>query len=233
MCVINMFRKAVVIIHGFAGGTYDQEYLANYLELDKFFDVFTFTLPGHDLVNSNVTKENWVGKCESYIKMLIKHKYKNIYLIGHSMGGVIASFLATKYKEVKKLVLLAPAFKYLALDSNDNFSWVEGIKKSSNIIKEYGSEEIISRILKLPFKTVSEFVSLVKQYENVPKQIKVPTLFIHGLNDNIVPIESSNYAYNLIPIQKKEIVFLENVNHDIFRSNKRKEICEIIKKFLK
>ena len=27
-----------------------------------------------------------------------------IYVIGHSMGGVIACFLATKYKEIKKSV---------------------------------------------------------------------------------------------------------------------------------
>ena len=33
-----MFRSAVLIIHGFAGGTYDQEDLANYLELNKKFD---------------------------------------------------------------------------------------------------------------------------------------------------------------------------------------------------
>ena len=31
-----MFRRnAVLIVHGFAGGTYDQEYLANFLELEK------------------------------------------------------------------------------------------------------------------------------------------------------------------------------------------------------
>ena len=26
-----LLKKAVLIIHGFAGGTYDEEYLANYL----------------------------------------------------------------------------------------------------------------------------------------------------------------------------------------------------------
>ena len=31
------FRRAILIIHGFAGGTYDQEYLANYLELERKF----------------------------------------------------------------------------------------------------------------------------------------------------------------------------------------------------
>ena len=31
-----LLKKAVLIIHGFAGGTYDEEYLANYLELKGF-----------------------------------------------------------------------------------------------------------------------------------------------------------------------------------------------------
>ena len=40
-------RKAVLIIHGFAGGTYDEEELANYLKLNTRYDVYQFTLPGH------------------------------------------------------------------------------------------------------------------------------------------------------------------------------------------
>ena len=50
-----MFKKAVLIIHGFAGGTYDEENLANYLELDKNYKVFQFTLPGHDKNLSKAT----------------------------------------------------------------------------------------------------------------------------------------------------------------------------------
>ena len=41
------YRKAVLIIHGFVGCLYDNEYLMNYLELDNKFDVFARTLPGH------------------------------------------------------------------------------------------------------------------------------------------------------------------------------------------
>ena len=43
-----IFRKAILIIHGFAGGTYDEEYLAHRLELIRNYDVYTFTLAGHD-----------------------------------------------------------------------------------------------------------------------------------------------------------------------------------------
>ena len=39
---------------------------------------------------------------EMQIEKIIKHGYKEIYVIGHSMGGVIAAYLASKYKEVKK-----------------------------------------------------------------------------------------------------------------------------------
>lgn len=226
-------RKAVLIIHGFAGGTYDQEYLANFLELYRKFDVYTFTLPGHQTIDSHVTRKDWIRSAFEHTEMLIKNNYKTIYVIGHSMGGVLASLVAVKYKEVKKLVLLAPAFKYLALDAKGNFSLITGLKKSPSVIKTYSKEEVISRILKVPFKTVNEFASLVKEYENVPKDIKIPTLIIQGLEDTIVPIESSKYVYNAIPHKNKKILFFDKTNHDIFRGEKKKEVCEIIRDFLK
>ena len=55
---------------------------------------------------------------EMQIEKIIKHGYKEIYVIGHSMGGVIAAYLASKYKEVKKLVLAAPAFQYFKFEGN-------------------------------------------------------------------------------------------------------------------
>ena len=81
-------KKAVLIIHGFAGGTYDQELLANYLELNDF-NVFTFTLPGHEKsFLKKCTREEWINECKRQIESLIEHGFKTIYVIGHSMGGV-------------------------------------------------------------------------------------------------------------------------------------------------
>ena len=112
---IKLFRKAILLIHGFAGGNYDYNSLGNDLELYNSFDVFTFTLPGHErMIIDKVTREDWIKKAEDEIEKIINANYKEVYVIGHSMGGVIASHLASKYKEVKKLVLAAPAFHYLA-----------------------------------------------------------------------------------------------------------------------
>ena len=100
MLRIMNFRKAILLIHGFAGGSYDYGDFGNDLQLYRNFDVYTFTLPGHDKPKINkVTKEDWINAAENQIEKIINNGYKKIYVIGHSMGGIIASHLASKYKE--------------------------------------------------------------------------------------------------------------------------------------
>ena len=41
-------RKAILFVHGFVGGVYDYNNYPNELEIYRNFDVYTFTLPGHD-----------------------------------------------------------------------------------------------------------------------------------------------------------------------------------------
>lgn len=226
-----LFRKAILIIHGFGGGTYDEEYLSNRLELIRNFDVFTFTLPGHDgLFKSNMTEEEWIKATDKMMKFLINNNYKTIYVIGHSMGGVLAARLASKYKEIKKLVLLAATFRYLEF-KDDSVDIVKSLKKTPELVKDY-KEEFISRIIKMPPTAIKEFMKTVKDNENVLKNINTKTFIIQGTNDSLVPLETMDYIYNEIPSTDKEVLVLEGVNHDIFKSNKKEEVTEEIIKFL-
>lgn len=227
-----LFRKAILIIHGFAGGTYDEEYLTNRLELIKNYDVFNFTLAGHDgLFKSNMKEIDWIKSTEDMINFLIENNYKTIYVIGHSMGGVLAARLATKYKEVKKLVLLAAAFRYLEF-KDDNVDIVKSLKKTKDLVKDY-KDEFMSRLIKMPPNAIKEFMSTVKDNEHVLKDINIPTFIIQGTNDSLVPLETADYIYNEIPSKEKDILICDGVNHDIFRSNKKEEITQEIIEFLK
>ena len=59
MIYMKLFRKAILLIHGFAGGNYDYGSLGNDLELYSNFDVYTFTLPGHDkMIIDKVTRKS-------------------------------------------------------------------------------------------------------------------------------------------------------------------------------
>ena len=64
------------------------------------------------------------------------------------MGGVIACHVASKYKEVKKLVLAAPAFHYLAV-KNDKVDVIESIKSGIDIAKEYKLDNLFGKFVKM------------------------------------------------------------------------------------
>ena len=226
-----LFRRAILIIHGFTGGTYDQEELAFHLELNKNFDVYQFTLPGHNVSLSKVKYGEWIKSSEEKIEYLINNGYKSIYLIGHSMGGVISTYLATKYKEVKKIVLLAPAFHYLNV-VNEDLHVKESIKQIPKIIVSY-KKEIIGRALKLDVSATKELMELVKKYYDVPKQVKCPVLILQGKEDHVVPVSSSEYVYNELNNNVKKLIYVNDVDHEICKSEKKEEVNRLIEEFLK
>lgn len=214
------------MIHGFAGGTYDMETLAWRLQRCLILDVYQFTLPGH-AHKTSCTYKDWVQAVEEKVETLIKYGYSDIYVVGHSMGGVLASYVAAKYPEIKKVVLAAPAFKYIG--DKDNFS----IKKATSIMNDYGLAEIFFRSFeRLPITAVNEFMALVDKYQEPPKRIKVPILIFQGLKDDIVPKESSEYVFNSVKSSTKGIVYLEKSNHDIFNGPQKGLTNIKIEKFL-
>lgn len=232
-----MFRKriAVLFIHGFVGGNYDYNNYPNELQINKKFDVFTFTLPGHDkLIVNNVKYNEWIEAAENQINFLINNNYKKIYVIGHSMGGVIATHLAATYKEVKKLVLVAPAFRYFYFkDGKVNIKNIsETIKNMPDLIRRMGAEKVIERISKTPISTMLEFTKLVNEYSKETEKITCPTLIIHGLDDTVVPEEGTNYAYNTIKSSSSTLINIQKVNHDCFRGERNNEVKNIITNFL-
>ena len=226
-----IFRKAVLIIHGFAGGVYDEEKLQYHLNCKLELDVYNFTLPGHERnLSHDVSYKEWIKSAEDHVELLISKGYRSIYVVGHSMGGILAVHVANKYKEVKKLVLGAAAFQYLDADTNPINKLDSLIKNGASIVKTYHAKEIVSRMLKVSVPMLMEFHKLVMNCQELPSKINVPTLIFQGTSDQIVPKTSSEYIFNQIK-GKKWLVYLKDTTHDLFRSNKTEGINKEIEKF--
>ncbi len=224
-------RRAVLIIHGLAGGTYDEEPLANYLQMNRKFDVFAFTLPGHDVKDKRkATMDAWMKESERQLETLINAGYKKIYLVGHSMGGVIATHLAKEYKEVKKLVLVAPAFTSIA--SKEEGGLITALFKIPDLVKAYSYNELLTRINKLPFSAEKEFFKLIETYRNDIYSITIPTMFVHGTNDQVVPVKSSIDIFEKLDNNSKIILLIKDYYHDVFKGNKVESINKEIRDFL-
>lgn len=228
-----LFRKAILLIHGFAGGNYDYNSLGNDLQLYRDFDVYTFTLPGHDkTIINHVKQEDWINAAEKQIEILIKRGYKTIYVVGHSMGGVIAAHVANKYPQVKKLVLASPAFRYFTF-KDDKLDIIKSLEQTPSLFKDYKPEDVISRILKIPFTTTMEFMKLVKNHATDIKGVSCPTLILWGCNDKIVPKDSAMYVYKNVKAKSVTLYEISNVTHDTFRNQRYDEVYSIIYKFLR
>ena len=221
--------KTILFIHGFSAKKEDNEYFIKYMQKYKNIKIFTFTLPGHE--NNQVTYvpyDKWLQKAE---EEFLKIKSNKIIVIGHSMGGVLATYLAVHHKEVKRLVLAAPAFKYFTFDKDD-FDTKTALLNSPKVFKEYGKEEVLSRLVQFPKSVLKEFMDLVSESQLLPSLIDVPTLIVQGSADIVVPLKSSEALYDEIKSKKKKIIVLDNVTHDIFRSSEVDSLCIKIKDFL-
>ncbi len=147
------------------------------------------------------------------------------------MGGILATHVSTKYKQVKKVVLAAPAFIHILSKENGTFN--DKLKKAPEVIKGYGIGEVVSRIFKMAPVSMIEFLSLTKKYKDIPKNIKKPILIIQGLKDELVPVESSYYVYDSAMSKTKKMILYNNSNHDLFRGIDNESVCNEIIKFLK
>ena len=182
-------RKAVLIIHGFVGSLYDNEYLMNYLQLDRKFDVYARTLPGHHENNNyqKVSHKEWTKFIDETLEELKKFGYKEIYVIGHSMGGILTGYLASRYKEVKKVVFINAAFNYLNLKQNK----VDILENKD--YKDY--IEVFDKVLHTSIPFFLEFTKLVKEHHDCLKNIKADCLILQSDKDQVVPLENGIKIY--------------------------------------
>jgi esterase/lipase len=154
---------------------------------------------------TDVLAAAWIQRAEDGLAELIGQN-ETIWLVGFSMGGVVASRLAAHYK-VERLVLLAPAFEYLTFKSV--MGKVE--EAARNAIKK--PEKPFSEYPPLPdafFPVFRETVALCK--ESIT-QVFCPVLILHGTADQTIPVSSSKLAYAKIPHADKLLLMIENAPH--------------------
>lgn len=193
---MKIFQKkakiAVVCIHGF--GLRGPKEFTNLLSpLEKAgYKVFTPKL--FDLDNPNdIEWGNWIFNAEKVINN-IQNDYDEIILIGFSMGGIIASYLANKAK-ISKIILLACAYDYLNID---------------NVI-DYIFKRNKAQAIPQAFKDC--FRELVDNTKSSVERIKIPCLLLHCSEDEVINISSSYKLMKKIPAKDKMLITFSGGQH--------------------
>jgi uncharacterized protein len=108
-----------------------------------------------------------------------------VTLIGSSLGGWIAAIIAQNYSQVDRLVLLAPAFDFLA-------HWLPKIgEQQLNSWQKTGYLSIYHHAIKDLVPLHYDFLTDALKYPLSEIDRVLPTLIIHGIHDDVIPVTAS------------------------------------------
>ncbi len=173
-----------IYLHGFASSP--QSYKAQYLK--RCFAKVGINLEILDLNQGDFSNLTLTRQIQQTIAAF---KSTEITFIGSSFGGLTAVWIAEKYPQVQSLILLAPAFDFLS-------HWLPKLGKAQ--VKQWQNSGYLSvyhygedRLLPLSY----DFVLDAEKYHQNLLTRNIPTLIIHGRQDETIPVTASiKYAQN-------------------------------------
>ncbi|AFY53166.1 Uncharacterized protein family (UPF0227) [Rivularia sp. PCC 7116] len=147
-------------------------------------------------------------------------KQVEVTIIGSSLGGLTAAYIGEKFPQVKRLVLLAPAFEFLS-------HWL--LTFAPEVIQRWQQEKYLmvyhyGQKQELPLSY--DFVLDANQYHQIFLKRPIPTLILHGKYDEVIPIQASrDYA------QQRYWADLIELNSDHILGNAISDIWQAVEDF--
>lgn len=208
----------VLFLHGFSGGPYEVQPFADYVIEKTDWEVHIPTFSGHgeaeNLMMKGYKAEHWMMEAEMSYRQLAK-QVDEVIVVGFSMGGVIAMYLAIRYP-VKKLVLLSAAAKYIHPPQ-----LIKDIRLITQDVfqKKLQENELFVRykykFKNVPLSATVEFMKVVQKIAPYIEHIKCPTFIVQGLLDGIVPSATAYFLFEQIQAEQKQIYISQCGKHHI------------------
>lgn len=245
----------VLLIHGLGASLNEFEGLSK--KLAENYKVVSFDLPGFGLsdVPEDENPDFQVIYSDFMHFILDKYASDSCYLIGNSMGGLIAwNTVLEEPTKIKKMVLLAPAGYDMEKIAKKNAAWVntpitkfilaKGAPKSiaeSNVkMCFYKDDEIDKDLFKRKYAFMNkegnlDFLKKFATYNKFTdtaliKTINCPTLVIWGDKDEIIPFEHAAKFKRDLP--NSQLIVYKDCGH-VPQIEEAKKCTEDIQDFLK
>ncbi|GHV19173.1 hypothetical protein FACS189494_00030 [Spirochaetia bacterium] len=181
---------------------------------------------------------------ESYkatiLEYLSHNEYESIVMFGVSEGALLIPILYNQLnnKNINQLVSmnygglsLHEMYPILAESQVTPVAWK---KLYNQIIEVYSSKPYPNAIEKgyigMPMRFWSSIVD-IRPFDYYIK-INIPVLFIHGINDFNVPVESTQYIEKNLPNKPFEYLYYKNLGHTNISPKQANEIREDIAKWI-
>lgn len=227
-------KVGVLCIHGFSGGPYEVEPFATYLQQRTSWEIVVPTLPGHGETLSlrGHTHSEWLMAAELAFRALAK-RVDRVIVVGFSMGGLIAIYLARRYR-VHQLVLLSAALKYVSpLQLVKDLRQMIGELKRRTLRQNELYLRYAQKIRNVPMRSTFEFMKLAALVKPFYGTITTPTYIVQGALDGIVPPKTALLLYETIQCSEKKLYVSKAGKHHICYSDDCSEWFQDVYTFLR
>lgn len=210
-------NKAVILIHGLTDSPANFKHLAYFLN-ERGYSVYVPLLPGHGTKVQDLNDKRYYEWYRAAQNALEDVDEKERYIIGHSLGGLLALDIASR-NEVEAVVTINAAVKL----ETRYAPFIPFVK----LIEDYHikSEEDINLLLDnnlsvpynaMPLNSVSQLLKGVSDLKM--DNIEEPIYIIQGIDDDVVDRDSAIEIYDKVSSKKKELVFIEDSSHEIINN---------------
>lgn len=238
----------VVVTHGIAEHSGRYEKMANMLN-QQGFHCIRYDLRGHGQSAGPRGKlksfKDFIEDLHEIIKEAKTYQLP-VYLLGHSLGGLIAHLYAVTYHDVEGIITSGAPTDFLKdvmplrifgprllgwFSTKTNFA-DDQLSRIPSVERAYINDPL--NLKKMYGSLIGE--TMVKGVRYLKKNIKshhVPTFIMHGGNDKIVPFSMSEKMYKLINHPDKTITIYKDAYHEIFNDFDQDVCYEDVVKWLK
>lgn len=238
-------RAVVAIVHGYAEHSGRYQHLAAFLNA-RGYAVEALDLRGH---GQSSGRRVYVRSFSEYLSDVARflravrerHPAKPVFLLGHSMGGGIATlFVIARKPEIAGLVLSGPALRVRSAPTGMR---MRGLRLLGKVAPTYS-------LAPLPAAAISRDPTVVEAYENDPlvyrggmrlghgaasmralqrvqldmEEVEVPLLVMHGSADRLTSPEGSEELIERARSTDKTFKVYDGLYHEIFNEPEQETV---------
>jgi carboxylesterase len=227
-----------LLIHGFTGSPMEMRPLGNYLS-DQGFTVLGVRLTGHATKIGDLKRTRWEDWSASVLDgwNLLSSITDTIFLIGLSMGGVLALYHASFLPAQGVIALstpyrIEPGLRLTLLPILSKF--ISYVPKGESDWQDPNAHENHFSYDRYPTKAILELTKLLATMRDSLPRVKAPAMLMHSKKDLGVIPENMNWIYQDLgtPEIEKKKIWLENSGHVVTRDLDKNIVFESVLDFI-
>lgn len=230
-----------LVIHGFMGSPKSSRPMAEFLHAELGWTFYCPLLPGHGHLPyklHRVSHRQWLAAAEAALAT-VRQRGRQIVLIGHSMGSILAAHLAVQAADIRALALIAPLhdvpsrvfhamplvrrlmpYLYpLRLPQIPNDVIMQRIHDfdPSIDLEDPAVKAWLPRGTRMPTSALDELRKMTRLGRKLYRKLSLPVLTLQAGADPAAPVENGEKVHAAIRAADKRYVLVAEAGHELMR----------------